>query len=185
MTRRLMSLMLAVPVLVAACGKPAPIAQAPAPAAAPPPDAAPAPDPDAERRAREAEAARRAAEEARLRAELTERIHFDFDQATLRPEARAALDRKIAILAKQRDLQLRIDGHADDRGSDEYNLALGMRRAMAAKQYVSGRGIDAGRLTVMSHGEELPLDRGRNELAWALNRRDEFTIIAGSVIAVR
>lgn len=185
MARRLLPLAAAFPLLALACGKSAPIAQAPPPAAESAPATTPAPDPDADRRAREAEAARRAAEEARIRAELAERIHFDFDQAIIRPDARAALDRKIDLLSRHRDLQVRIEGHADDRGSDEYNLALGMRRAIATKQYLSSRGIDATRLMVTSHGEEQPLERAANERAWALNRRAEFIITAGAIVAAR
>lgn len=186
MTRRLIPLLAALPVLAAACAKPAPVAQVPAPVAAPVPTTTEAaPDPDAERRAREAEAALRAAEEARVRAELAERIQFDFDKADLRPDTRAVLDRKLTILSRQQELQVRIEGHADDRGSDEYNVALGLRRALAAKEYLTSRGIATSRLTVMSHGEEQPLDRAHTERAWSVNRRDEFTITAGAFMAAK
>jgi peptidoglycan-associated lipoprotein len=74
---------------------------------------------------------------------------------------------------------MRIAGHADERGSVEYNLALGMRRAEAVRDYLAGFGLEAGRFEVTSMGEDMPLDRGSNEAAWARNRRAEFTITAG------
>src|SRR5205807_5871502 len=76
-------------------------------------------------------------------------------------------------------LRIRISGHCDERGSDEYNLALGNRRATAAKQYVVSHGIDAGRIETVSYGEERPLASGHDEEAWAQNRRDEFEILSG------
>ncbi len=105
---------------------------------------------------------------------VTERIHFDFDQAAIRADARAVLDRKLAVLREHPEIRLRVAGHADERGSDEYNLALGHRRAMAARRYLTDRGLDAARFETVSFGEEQPLDRGANEAAWALNRRAEF-----------
>ena len=76
-------------------------------------------------------------------------------------------------------LTLRISGHADERGSDEYNLALGNRRAAAAKRYLVSRGIADGRITVVSYGEERPLNPASTEAAWAQNRRAEFEATAG------
>jgi peptidoglycan-associated lipoprotein len=76
-------------------------------------------------------------------------------------------------------VRLRIAGHADDRGSDEYNLALGNRRAAAAKRYLENKGIDGSRIEVVSYGEERPLNPGTDEAAYAQNRRDEFEITAG------
>ena len=73
---------------------------------------------------------------------------------------------------------MRIAGHCDERGSDEYNLALGLRRAAAAQQYLVALGIPAGRIAIVSYGEERPLDPGHDEAAWARNRRSEFTVIA-------
>lgn len=111
--------------------------------------------------------------------ELTERIHFDFDKSELRPQDRAILDRKIPLLREHREFRLRIEGHCDERGPVEYNLALGERRAEAARQYLIGHGISANRLEMVSYGEERPLVRESNEEAWAMNRRAEFVIIAG------
>jgi peptidoglycan-associated lipoprotein len=169
-------------VFVAACGgkkppeAPAPEskpAEAPAPApAAPAP--APAPTDDA------AAAARMAAERTRaLTADLTAMIHFDFDRSDIMPEDRANLDRKAAILAANPAARIQIAGNCDDRGSDEYNLALGNRRAIAAKQYLVSKGIDGGRIETVSFGEERPVAQGQTEAAWAQNRNDQFTLTAG------
>jgi peptidoglycan-associated lipoprotein len=106
-------------------------------------------------------------------------INFDYDQATIRDADQGTLDRKAAILAANPNVRVRISGHADDRGSDEYNLALGNRRAAAAKRYLESKGIDGGRLEVVSYGEERPLNPGQDESAFAQNRRDEFEVTAG------
>ena len=116
---------------------------------------------------------------AALRATLAEKVFFDYDQSTLSDEARAALDRKLTVLKANAGLRLRISGHADERGSDEYNIALGQRRAVAVKRYMMDQGIDGGRLDVVSFGEEQPAAQGGNEEAFALNRRAEFEITAG------
>ena len=135
---------------------------------------------EAERRAEE-ERARQAAERlrAQLTAELQERIHFDFDRSDIRDEDMANLDRKAAILLANPAVRIRIAGHADERGSDEYNLALGNRRAESGKRYLVNKGIDAGRITIVSFGEERPLNPASNEEAWAQNRRNEFDLTAG------
>jgi peptidoglycan-associated lipoprotein len=166
--------------MLAACGKkpapeqPAPQQAAPTQEAAPPPPPPPAND-DAERRAREAAAARAAA----LRTEVGDLIHFEFDKADIRATDQGILDRKAAILGANAAVKLRISGHCDERGSDEYNLALGNRRAAAAKRYLAGKGVDEGRLEAVSYGKEKPLDPGHSEDAWAKNRRDEFEMTAG------
>ncbi len=137
---------------------------------------------EAERRAREeAERLRREAEAARaqLTADMAAMIHFDYDQSTIRAEDQAILDRKAAILAANPAVRVRISGHADERGSDEYNLALGNRRAAAAKRYLAGRGVTEARMDIVSYGEERPVAAGQNEAAWAQNRRAEFEITAG------
>ncbi|CAN5740248.1 hypothetical protein BH23GEM10_BH23GEM10_11020 [soil metagenome] len=124
---------------------------------------------------------RRAAEEAvaRVRAILEERVHFDYDESNLRTDAAEALGRKVPILRANPGVRMRIVGHADERGSVEYNLALGMRRANAVRDYLAGFGIDASRFEIGSMGEDIPLDRGSNEAAWTRNRRAEFTVTAG------
>jgi peptidoglycan-associated lipoprotein len=148
---------------------------------------APAIDHEAEERARrEAEEARRREEAARAaaaaRATLAEIIYFDYDQFSIRGDSRALLEAKLPILREDASIQLRIDGHADERGSDEYNLALGLRRATAVKDFLAGYGIDPNRLEVRSFGENSPLDPRSNEEAYAKNRRAEFQITAGSIL---
>ena len=106
-------------------------------------------------------------------------IHFDFDKANIRPGDAGTLDQKVGILQANPNARIRIAGHCDERGSDEYNLALGNRRATAAKQYLVSHGIDAGRIETQSFGKERPLDPGHNEDAWSKNRRDEFEIAGG------
>ncbi len=123
--------------------------------------------------------AARAAGEA-VRAMVAQRVHFDFDMSNIRPgEDTRVLEQKLAILQANPALRIEIVGHCDERGSDEYNLALGNRRALSAKRFLTDRGIDPGRVTTASMGEEQPVDPASNEAAWALNRRDEFRITAG------
>lgn len=177
-------LLLVSALLAAACGgSPPPEEPAPEPTPAPaPPPPAPAPvDDSAERERMERERmAREAAERARaLAAELATMINFDFDMSTIREPDMATLDRKAAILQANPNVRLRIAGHADERGSDEYNLALGNRRAASAKRYLENKGIDGSRIEVVSYGEERPLSPGSDETAYAQNRRDEFEIVAG------
>lgn len=106
-------------------------------------------------------------------------IHFDLDKAIIRGGDASVLDQKVSILQANPGLRIRVSGHCDERGSDEYNLALGNRRATAAKQYLVSHGIDASRIETVSYGEERPADPGHDEEAWAKNRRDEFEILAG------
>ncbi len=115
----------------------------------------------------------------RVRQALAVRINFDFDRSNIRPGDAAALDRKLAILQANPALRIQITGHCDERGSDEYNLALGNRRALSAKRYLTDRGIAEGRITTASMGEERPIATGSNEAAWGQNRRDEFSITSG------
>lgn len=103
------------------------------------------------------------------------RIHFDFDSYVLKPQARKKLDQNAEILKALSSVEIRVEGHCDERGSDEYNLALGERRAQAAMNYLIALGIDADRMSTISYGEERPLVMGHNEEAWAKNRRAEFT----------
>lgn len=135
---------------------------------------------EARRRAREDSiAASRAAGEA-VRAMIAERVHFDYDRSNIRPgEDTRVLETKLRILQANPDLRIEIVGHCDERGSDEYNLALGQRRSVSAKQFLVDRGINPERVAVRSMGEEQPIDPGHTEDAWALNRRDEFIIVAG------
>lgn len=127
---------------------------------------------------REAEAALRTETEA-ARAILQEMIHFGYDRSELTREAQDRLMRKLRVMRANPEVRLRIAGHADERGSIEYNRALGQRRAEAAREFLVSRGIDGARLTTVSFGEDRPLVNASNEAAWAENRRDEFTVIFG------
>ena len=101
-------------------------------------------------------------------------IYFDFDQSILRGDAREMLRRNAEFMGSNGDVRVEIQGNCDERGSDEYNLALGQRRAEAAKRYLMDLGIDAARMGTISYGEENPVVRGHNESAWARNRRGDF-----------
>jgi peptidoglycan-associated lipoprotein len=107
---------------------------------------------------------------------VNEDVHFDFDKSTLTPEAQEILKKKAQWLQNNPDKSITIGGNCDERGTNEYNLALGDRRAASAKAFLVDLGISASRITTISYGEERPLDPGHNEAAWAKNRRDHFTI---------
>jgi peptidoglycan-associated lipoprotein len=129
-------------------------------------------------------AAREAADEAAeksadLREELGVMVHFEVGQSRIQADDRGALDRKVAILNANPAVRIRITGACDERGSDQYNLVLGQRRAAAVRRYLIGKGIDGARLDEASSGETYPIDAGRGEVAWARNRRTEFAIVSG------
>ena len=133
--------------------------------------------------AAKAAAEKAAAEEAAKRAKmdatelfLYEEIYFEFDKSDLLPESQEVLRRKAEFLKDSPDVMVIIEGHCDERGTNEYNLALGDRRASSAKAFLVNLGIAGSRLTCISYGEERPADPGHNEAAWAKNRRDHFTI---------
>jgi peptidoglycan-associated lipoprotein len=148
---------------------------------------------DSVRRAQEAaqaEAARLAAERAAAaererrvaaaRATLEEMVFFDYDMSNIRDDAAAVLRRKVDILRASPQVRLRVEGHADERGSTEYNLALGNRRAESVRQFLVGFGLAQDRFEIVSFGEGRPLEQGQNEAAWARNRRGQFVITAGA-----
>ncbi|HEX2602664.1 MAG TPA: peptidoglycan-associated lipoprotein Pal [Gemmatimonadaceae bacterium] len=108
---------------------------------------------------------------------ITGPIYFDFDKSTIRPDAAATLDKKIPWLQANPGMRIRIEGNADERGSDEYNLALGQRRAASAKRYLVDHGIAADRFDLVSYGEERPVCTEHNETCWQQNRRDDFRIV--------
>lgn len=138
-------------------------AQAPAPApAAPAPKPAPAPAP--------------APAKLEVPAFMTERVFFDFDKSVLKLEAQSLLKKKADWLKANPSAKLLIEGNCDERGTAEYNLALGERRAESAKKFLVDLGIDAKRISTISYGEERPLDPRKNEAAWAKNRNDGFVI---------
>ena len=101
----------------------------------------------------------------------SDRIHFDTDSFAIDDEDRAVLDSQVAWLQANRSVRVTIEGHCDERGTREYNLALGDRRANAAKNYLAARGVDPSRMSVISWGKERPEALGSDESAWAQNRR--------------
>ena len=103
-------------------------------------------------------------------------LYFDFDDFSLRPDAREILDGIAEWLLKNPSTQILIEGHCDERGTNEYNLALGERRAKSATKYLVQLGVAPRRISTISYGEEKPLDPGHDEDAWAKNRRDHFLI---------
>lgn len=139
----------------------------------------------AERAAREAAEAARREREAReaamreARAVLVQPVYFDYDESALTSEAEGVLRQKVDILRSSPAVELLIEGHADERGTTEYNLALGNARAEAVRQFFTSFGLDADRFSIVSYGEEQPVATGSNESAWARNRRAEFTFTAG------
>ena len=186
--RRFVVPVLAATMLVAACKKDPP----PPPAPTVNEDSIARARADSIRAAREAaeaaaaeEAARReaAAREravAAARATLEEMVFFDYDMSDIRSDAESILRAKAEILRASPQVQLRIEGHADDRGSTEYNLALGNRRAEAVRAFLAGFGLSEARFNIVSYGEERPLANGSNESSWARNRRGQFVITAGA-----
>jgi peptidoglycan-associated lipoprotein len=107
---------------------------------------------------------------------MQEDIYFEFDKATLTPAAQDNLMRKAAWLRKNSNATVTIEGHADERGTNEYNLALGDRRADSAKAFLVDLGVVASRLTTISYGEERPLCTDQTEECWTKNRRGHFAI---------
>jgi len=112
---------------------------------------------------------------AQLQAAL-EKIYFDFDSFVLSTQARDSLSRDAKLLLKYGSAKVQIEGHCDERGSDEYNLALGEKRAKAAMSYLVPLGVPSSQLSFISYGKEKPADPGHDEAAWAKNRRDEFVV---------
>jgi peptidoglycan-associated lipoprotein len=102
------------------------------------------------------------------------RVYFDFDSYVLSAKARRTLAQNAEVMKAIPGLKIRVEGHCDERGSDEYNLALGERRAQAAMNYMATLGVSASRMSTISYGEEKPLDPGHDESSWSKNRRAEF-----------
>jgi peptidoglycan-associated lipoprotein len=169
------------------------VAQAPAPVAASN-DAQRQADSLAALRARQradsiaaAEAAQRAAAEqgsasSELAAVLTQKVYFDYDQDVLRDDARAVLDAKVPILLANPNVSVAITGHTDERGTAEYNLALGQRRAAQVKRYLTSKGIADDRLSTQSLGDSQPAVQGTDESAYQQNRRAEFQPSGGGTL---
>lgn len=107
------------------------------------------------------------------------RIHFAYDSATLDADARNSLMAASDLLRAHQDVRLEIEGHCDERGTTDYNLALGDRRARSIRDFLAAQGIAGSRLDAVSYGEERPLDAGSGEAAWAANRRGDFRVVEG------
>ena len=116
------------------------------------------------------------AELTKEQASLFQDIHFDFDKSFIRDDAKPILAKVAEYLKKNKGAKLLIEGHCDERGTSEYNMALGDRRAAAAKKYLESLGVNGGSLSTISFGKEKPLDPGHDEGAWAKNRRDHFVL---------
>jgi peptidoglycan-associated lipoprotein len=106
-------------------------------------------------------------------------VYFEYDSFDLSPRAKKVLADAAAFLNDHPGVKVQIEGHCDERGTSEYNLALGERRAKAAHEYLVFLGVDAKRLSTVSYGEERPVDPGHNEQAWAKNRRVHFSVLEG------
>jgi peptidoglycan-associated lipoprotein len=106
-----------------------------------------------------------------------ESIYFDFDKSFIKLEYRPILNEKAAFLKDYPEMRVRIEGNCDERGTNEYNLALGERRANSAKNFLVSWGIAADRIEIISYGEERPRGLGHNEDSWSQNRRDDFVLI--------
>ena len=104
-------------------------------------------------------------------------VYFDYDRAVIRDDARATLDGNAAWLKRFRTAKILVEGHCDERGTEEYNLALGEKRAKSAMDYLVSLGIPADRLRIISYGKSQPLDMGKDEAAWQRNRRAQFVVI--------
>jgi peptidoglycan-associated lipoprotein len=107
-------------------------------------------------------------------------VYFDLDSSTLRADARPVLEAQAAWLRRYSAVRVRIEGNCDERGTREYNFALGARRANAVREFLVGRGLSAGRIETISYGKERPIDPGSNEQAWARNRNSHTAITGGA-----
>ena len=107
--------------------------------------------------------------------EALQTVHFDYDSAVLRTDAQGILDTNIAWLKQHPDVRIQLEGHCDERGTEEYNFHLGERRAESVKRYLVNAGVDPARLFTVSFGEDRPIDPGHDESAWAKNRRVQFS----------
>ena len=143
--------------------------QAPPPATTQPVAAAPAPAPTNNN----------AALEQQIRGTLEQMVFFDYDSSNIRADSRQLLDSKVGLLRQYGGFTIVVEGHADERGSTEYNLALGSRRSAAVVDYLVGFGLNANRFRTFSYGEERPLTQGSDESAWSRNRRAEFRVSGG------
>lgn len=103
-------------------------------------------------------------------------IYFDFDKSNIKPDQRSALEKNAQLLSNYQTVKVRLEGHCDERGTDEYNMALGQRRANSIESFLSDYGISRSRISTISYGEMRPVDTGQSESAWSKNRRCEIII---------
>jgi peptidoglycan-associated lipoprotein len=169
-------LFVSLPLVFGACKKKPPVVAATPPA---PMQPAPPPAPRNEPPVEVIVVAKPSMSAAEVRRLILETVYFEYDSDNIRSDAQAALEQKIPLLNANPQVKLTIAGNCDERGSDEYNIALGRRRAEAVKRFLTDRGVDAGRVETISFGRERPAVQGSTEEAYAKNRRDEFTITAG------
>ena len=106
-------------------------------------------------------------------------VYFDFDKSDVRPDMRAIMDAKARFLQEFPSIRVQIEGHCDERGTVEYNIALGHRRSQSSKDYLVSLGVKSSRVDTVSYGEERPADSRSNEAGWAKNRRAKFNVIGG------
>jgi peptidoglycan-associated lipoprotein len=130
-------------------------------------------------RAAQADRDRAASAQRTLRTALEAMVHFEYDESDITPEGERILRDKVDILRANPEVRIRVEGHADERGSTEYNQALASRRAQSVKNFITGFGLDGGRFETVSFGEERPLVNRSDEDAWSQNRRAEFIITGG------
>jgi peptidoglycan-associated lipoprotein len=154
---------------------PPPPAATPAPPPPPPPPAAPAPAPTPRALTEDEIFARKSVDELNSEKPLDD-VFFDLDKSDLRDDARNALQKDADWLKRWTSTQVTVEGHCDSRGSSEYNLSLGSRRANAVKEYLQSLGIPANRVVVVSKGKEQPFCSDQNESCWQQNRRGHFVI---------
>jgi peptidoglycan-associated lipoprotein len=178
--------LLAVGAVATGCSRNKPAASAPTPATSAASDAAAneaarlREEADRAAAAAKADAERAAASRAQVQSTLTTPVRFEFDRSVLSDEALQLLDAKVAALQANPSIRVRIEGNADDSGSDEYNMALSQKRAGIAHRYLTERGVDGSRLQIVSFGEEKPAcTANRDEPCRAQNRRDEFVVLSG------
>ena len=157
-------MLLMVFILALGCGKkppppppePPPVVEEPPPEPPPPPPEPPPPPPPLE----------------------LVTINFEFDKYNLTAEARDIMADNAKALSERPEAVIKIEGHCDERGTDEYNMALGEKRAQAARDYFVNYGVDPSSIQIISFGESMPVDPGHNEEAWGKNRRDDFTVVS-------
>ena len=166
------------PATTAATSAPAPAPRAAAPATAAPAPAAPAPGPSAAPAPATAAPTMRPSPKEFTESAALKDVFFEFDKYDIRPEDTKTLDANAAWLKSNADNLVLIEGHCDERGTNEYNLALGERRAKSAMNYLVSQGVQANRITIISYGKERPVCNEQNESCWSKNRRAHFLVKA-------